>query len=291
MNGVNAESVSNAPGQLTAVSLATDLIYTAGVLLFARWLIRTSLGRNALVDAPSRRNRMPPYVAFAVFAVWYLGAFVLQASWRLLIHLTSPVQEALADNLAYCLMSALIVAAIVVVARFTFARGVRGFGLRPRTMGRDFGWACVDLFAVWPIVLAAIVATLFVGKLIEGPDFEIPEHAGLDMITQSGSLALQVVVTVLAVVVAPVVEEMVFRGLIQTTLRSYTRRPWFAIAATAAIFASVHANGTHWPALFILAMGLGYAYEHSGSLLRPMFMHALFNGITIVAALLQPLPA
>jgi membrane protease YdiL (CAAX protease family) len=34
-------------------------------------------------------------------------------------------------------------------------------------------------------------------------------------------------------------------------------------------------------------MGLGYSYEKSGSLLRPIFMHALFNGITIAAALLE----
>jgi membrane protease YdiL (CAAX protease family) len=48
-----------------------------------------------------------------------------------------------------------------------------------------------------------------------------------------------------------------------------------------------HPNREHWPALFVLAMGLGYAYEKSGSLFRPIIMHAIFNGIMIAATLLQ----
>jgi len=44
---------------------------------------------------------------------------------------------------------------------------------------------------------------------------------------------------------------------------------------------------SHWPSLFILALGLGYAYERSGSLLRSIFMHALFNAINIAGVLTQ----
>ena len=40
-------------------------------------------------------------------------------------------------------------------------------------------------------------------------------------------------------------------------------------------------------ALFMLAMGLGYTYEKSGSLLQPIFMHALFNGVTVASALAE----
>ncbi len=47
---------------------------------------------------------------------------------------------------------------------------------------------------------------------------------------------------VLAVVVAPVVEEMLFRGLFQTMIRSYLGRPWPAIAITSLLFASIHEN-------------------------------------------------
>ena len=85
--------------------------------------------------------------------------------------------------------------------------------------------------------------------------------------------------------------KMIFRGLFQTMIRSYLGRPWPAIMLTSALFAAVHGNATHWPALFVLSVGLGYAYEKSGSLFRPIFMHALFNGISILGALIDSKPA
>ncbi|MHC4216494.1 MAG: CPBP family glutamic-type intramembrane protease [Planctomycetota bacterium] len=60
---------------------------------------------------------------------------------------------------------------------------------------------------------------------------------------------------------------------------------WLAIICTSIIFASIHANLTHWPALFMLSMCLGYAYEKSGSIIRPIFIHIIFNAIRIITAI------
>ena len=275
------------PQQLTVATLVTDAIYAAGVFVFAKWLISTSLGRKALADSPSRRNRMPPYTPFIPLAIWLLGTATVQSFAHPIVDNLGGWQQTFLDNLVYCLGALITVAVILLIAQFTFARGLRGFGLRARTLPRDFGWACVDLLAVWPIVLAMIVVTVAIGKAIVGEEFEIPQHMGLELIMESASPLLQILIVVLAIVIAPLVEEMLFRGMIQTTLRSYFGRPWLAVIATSAMFASVHANGTHWPALFALAMGLGYSYEKSGSLFRPIFMHALFNGTTIAAALAE----
>jgi len=285
---VNPESVPDEPKQLTAAALVMDLIFMAGVLLFAKWLLGTSLGRKALVDTPPRRNRMALYAPFLPFAIWLMGTALLQAISRGLVGTLAGWQGVFLDNLVYCVGAAITIAVILLVARFTFARGLRGFGLRPATIPGDLGWACVDLLAVWPIVLAMIVITMAIGKALLGQEFEIPQHMGLEMITESGVIPLKVLIIFLAVVIAPAVEEMLFRGLIQTMFRTYSGRPWLAIVATSALFASVHENGTHWPALFVLGMGLGYSYEKSGSLFRPIFMHALFNGTTIAAALAEP---
>jgi membrane protease YdiL (CAAX protease family) len=280
--------VSDEPQQLTVATLVTDAIYTIGVFIFAKWLIGTSLGRRALADSPTRRNRMPAYTPFIPFGIWLFGTATIQSLAHEIIGSLGGWRETFLDNLIYCLGALITVAVILLIAQFTFARGLRGFGLRPRTIPRDLGWAWVDLLAVWPIVLAMIVVTVAIGKALVGEDFEIPQHMGLEIITESASPLLQILIVVLAVAIAPLVEEMLFRGMIQTTLRSYLGRPWLAVIATSAMFASVHANGTHWPALFALAMGLGYSYEKSGSLFRPIFMHALFNGTTILAALLEP---
>jgi membrane protease YdiL (CAAX protease family) len=171
--------------------------------------------------------------------------------------------------------------------------------------------------------MAALVLTIYVGRLIWGPQFDLGRHEELELIRQYSQLPLQISVFVVAVVMAPILEELLFRGMLQTMLRSLwrpapilksgaARAPgcqeqltplpgacytvkigagcgavgvWLSIAAGAALFAIAHANTGHWPALFILGVCLGYAYEKSGSLLRPIFIHSIFNAIMVVSAL------
>jgi membrane protease YdiL (CAAX protease family) len=155
---------------------------------------------------------------------------------------------------------------------------------------------------------AALLLTLYVGKLIWGADYQIEPHDALESITQYSQLSVRILIVVVAVAAAPVVEELVFRGMLQTMIRSYLaarRSPlaaqgtgyeegaaersgaWPAIIISSALFASIHAIPAHWPALFVLGVCLGYSYEKSGSLLRPFFIHSFFNAITVTVALSQ----
>ena len=157
--------------------------------------------------------------------------------------------------------------------------------MRLRTVPRDLVMAALRLLAVWPLVLAAIVVIQVIGRMLTGPGYEIPQHEALKELSEAPQPFLRAMLIFAAVVVAPLQEEMLFRGLLQTTIRSYIGRPWIAIAVTSAAFAMVHADNAHWPALFVLATGLGYGYEKSGSLFQPIFMHAMFNGVAIASAL------
>jgi membrane protease YdiL (CAAX protease family) len=260
-------------------------LVVVGVALFAMWLARTSLGRRALAGAKPRRHRMTPLTMFIPFIVWFLGPALLQSAVLLIARPVKGWRFAFVANVIICLGSLAAVAVSLVLVQRNFARGLKGWGLRPRTIPRDFGVAVIDLLAIWPLVLAMIVVVMTVGKALRGPDYQIPQHEELELLTTSTRLSLRILVILLAVVVAPLVEEVLFRGLLQTMIRSYIQRPWLSITITAGVFAAVHQNPEHWPALFVLALGLGYAYENSGSLWQPIFMHALFNGLTIASAL------
>jgi uncharacterized protein len=282
--------------QLTETFTVDHLFTLIGVVIFSTWLVRTSLGRKSLVDSPPRRNSLPPYLPFLPFFLWLLGTVVAQSLIVSFIRPVEGVQKVIQDNLVFTAVALLTAFGLILpLASIHFARGLKGFGLRLRTIPKDLGAAFVHLLAVWPLVLAAIVATMWIGQLISyfssGRDFEMPKHEALQMMTEYSSVSLSVLLALLAVVVAPLVEEMVFRGLFQSMLRSYLERPWLAIVLTSVLFAFVHGNATHWPALFTLSMGLGYAYEKSGSLLRSMFMHAMFNGVAILGAVLESQPS
>jgi membrane protease YdiL (CAAX protease family) len=280
--------VSNGVEQPTTILTPMHGLIVVGVALFATWLARTSLGHRALAGSKPRRHRVAPVTLFIPFLVWFFGPVLLQLAAQPIIGSVKGWRFAFAANVVMCLGSLAAVAVTLLLVRHEFVRGVPGWGLRLRTIPRDFGVALVDLLAVWPLVLVMIVLVMTIGKMLQGPTYEIPRHEELQLLTTSTRLSLQILIIILAVVVAPLVEEMLFRGLLQTLIRSHLQRPWPSVALTAGMFAVVHVqNPEHWPALFVLAMGLGYAYEKSGSLWQPIFMHALFNGLTIASVLTE----
>lgn len=264
--------------------MADIIPVAAGVAVFAWWLLNTSLGRTSLVQSKPRRNRMGFLVPFAVFFVWLLTGGLLSEIFKPLARRLDESEASFLIGTLGALGSLVVIALILFVARMAFARGLKGLGLNVRTVPRDLGRAFMTLLAVWPLVAAAMSLTTLVMKVLD-ENFEIPQHEALRVITHSNSASLQTLMIVLAVAIAPLIEELLFRGLFQTMIRSYVGRPWPAIVIASILFAVIHRDAEHWPALFVLALGLGYSYEKSGSLLRPIFMHAMFNGLSILSAL------
>ncbi len=81
------------------------------------------------------------------------------------------------------------------------------------------------------------------------------------------------------VVGAPVVEELVFRGLILSGL-AQRLGPGLALVFSSLAFAWLHFEyPPAVPVLFVLAMILGLLRQRSGSLLPPLLLHALNNGL------------
>lgn len=92
---------------------------------------------------------------------------------------------------------------------------------------------------------------------------------------------------VAAVIVAPLVEETVFRGFIYGVLKRFTDG-FFAAICSSLLFAVVHLHvGSMFP-LAALALVFCLAYEVTGSLAVPMIMHGIFNGTSILTMILFP---
>jgi membrane protease YdiL (CAAX protease family) len=83
---------------------------------------------------------------------------------------------------------------------------------------------------------------------------------------------------VLIVVLAPLAEELLFRGWIYTALRQSCGFS-VALIASASLFALAHWENTHLYALAVLPVGfaLGYVRERTGSTRASTLFHAVFN--------------
>jgi membrane protease YdiL (CAAX protease family) len=96
--------------------------------------------------------------------------------------------------------------------------------------------------------------------------------------------------TSMAVLLAPVQEELVYRGMLQSACVAATGRVWLGVIITSAIFAAAHvAGGAGVPwyaavALFSLATCMGLAFERTGRLGVSIGMHITFNLVNVVLA-------
>ncbi|MCA1963461.1 MAG: CPBP family intramembrane metalloprotease [Prosthecobacter sp.] len=99
--------------------------------------------------------------------------------------------------------------------------------------------------------------------------------------------AAKALLAVSAVLIAPLVEEIVFRGFIYAVIKRHTDGIYAAFCSSL-LFAIVHLHvGTLIP-LALLALFFCRVYERTGSLLLPMVLHGLFNGTSLAVMLFFP---
>lgn len=80
----------------------------------------------------------------------------------------------------------------------------------------------------------------------------------------------------LAIITAPLAEELFFRGMLYPIFKKQFS-PRLANLITALIFAFIHGNFLSFLPLFLISLLLVNAYERTGSLKTPFLFHALFN--------------
>jgi len=102
--------------------------------------------------------------------------------------------------------------------------------------------------------------------------------------TETENPAFRALVALTAIVVAPVVEETIFRGFFYGVLKRYTDAP-FAAVITGLFFAIMHLHVGSLVPLWVLALILCAAYEFTGCLLVPIVLHSAFNTTSIALML------
>jgi CAAX protease family protein len=144
------------------------------------------------------------------------------------------------------------------------------FGLTGVRIGKALKWMAIAYAGYW--ALAVLWA-----QLIDLPDEDkLPESLGVD----ESTLAL-VAVCVLVTVIAPIAEEVFFRGYFFGALRNW-RGPWPAALLTGLVFGAIHigsADVEFLVPLAILGVMLCILRWRSGSLLPCIALHALNNAL------------
>lgn len=145
--------------------------------------------------------------------------------------------------------------------------------VRPRHWG-PLGVVWLGSYGIlitYQVVLALLEqAGINVGRLTEGNPLPVDSN---------GNIALIAVLGLAVVVIAPITEELFFRGLIFRGLRGYWRLlP--ALAVSGLLFGAFHGNISVLVPFTFVGVLFAWGFERSGSLWIPITAHALVNGVS-----------
>lgn len=168
---------------------------------------------------------------------------------------------------------------------FHFA-GIQGrelFGLHWRRAPALLSLSLLFYLAALPLLwFYSALYQIFLQQL--GHDFYLQDVA--QVLTAPAPWPVRTELFFIVIIVAPVFEEIIFRGILLPFFVSRTGLlP--GIALVSLLFAGLHWHLPSFLPLFLLSAMFSLAYARTRSLLVPMGMHVAFNGVTVVLLLLM----
>lgn len=206
-----------------------------------------------------------------LWSFWGLQMLALPSVISLLVLFFAPGMNVAEQNFLYLAFSFLVVSAIML--RF-LRQSLKVFLARPFYALR---WAGISYILYWLSYLAlSFLLTTFV------PAFQnVNDNTVFTLYQENSTLT-----TIGVVLLAPITEELLYRGVIFGTFHSRSR--FAAYALSCAVFSAVHVVGYigQWDALTLslcflqyipAGLCLAWAYERSGTILSPILIHIAVN--------------
>jgi len=293
-----------------------DLEFTLNALMSwcvvsaAGWVIlaiRFYQGKPFLRYEPRRE---PPWGLgdlFVVLCIIFVPQMLVAKAFQPLMIPGTPAGEVLKQVLQWnALVSVISVFGVVAYLQFRPGASLGDVGIRVNRIAYQVGLGVACFLLIGPLVYGLQFVLV---QLLEIPS----EHPLIELVKEdAGAFRLSAFT---AVIMAPISEELLFRGLLQGWLERLTlfdadsesfllgfrptddeddqlwqesqggSRPvtWMPIIVSSAVFAALHfSHGPDPIPLFVLAVALGYVYQRTQRLLPCIIIHMCLNGMTML---------
>ena len=156
------------------------------------------------------------------------------------------------------------------------------FGFNRKNTGRCL---LLGLATGLGLVLIAMALALMSSVLIQAFGDQVEPQKLVKLIAEESAkqenIGPLIFFVVMAVAVAPVAEEILFRGILYPAIKQIGY-PRVAAIGTALLFALFHVNLLTFASLTVVALGLIALYEFTDNLLAPITAHAVFNASNLI---------
>lgn len=265
--------------------IAVGALILAAIAVYCRYFQRLAIqGPKTRPDLLALPEMMTAVVVMGLFGFSVLARFFGGKEGAApALPANIPIEKFLLQSMAMAAMPAI---AIIVMLLARGGRIGNVFGLGKVGLFRAIGVGfCLAILAL-PLTYAAKAITVYLSASQEAPQALVQKFSSA---AQGNDGRLMGLIALSAIVVAPLTEEIIFRGTLYPMLSRFLGRGPAALAA-ALFFGLVHDTYADLPGLVVLALCFTLAYEVTGSLLVPIFMHATFNGISLVVMWWQVRP-
>ncbi len=225
----------------------------------------------------------------AVFAIYLVGSFVIPL-------LLAPLQKVMSLT-AFFGWSQLIKSGAIAALLYLYLRTVPGIKAvwkdSPSPIARDFWIGVCTWFVAFPLV--AVIGQIFDMLLYYFLHVETYEQNAVQFLKMMLHSPVLLSVALIAILIAaPVIEELMFRGCLQSWLRRHLGAK-AAILLSALCFALFHfafsqsyGNLSIIVTLFGFSCFLGFIYEKQGSLYASIGLHMAFNTASVLRIVFGP---
>jgi membrane protease YdiL (CAAX protease family) len=236
--------------------------------------------------APTSHSDFP---SIWVSAIWIILFFVAQLLFGLLALI---VAVALADDMKLAMSKLTDVSYIalptiwgLVASNAAISLGLWAY-LRSDDRFAKIGfmrWSRISLVKTIALAVAVIAGGLafnYVYSEYIFPDVEMQKQLKELFAAIPKTLPNNILLFLAVAIFAPLLEEFLFRGLLQNSLMPMMPAA-AAILLSAAIFAGVHMDKMAFAPIFVLGAAFGYLYHVTGSLRVCILMHMINNGAAL----------
>ena len=262
-----------------AAEIFEGLLVLSGIILAWRLVWRPGAAYTENRQLPTWACSGADFLTFLLFTIgfWFFGG-VLGA----LIIKTHAFSNVLTDDTKMIVASAasqLGMLAGVAAYALTYPAA---FALTRLDVRRSLLTGGATFLIAQPFVYGAGFVWLGVLKLLHLP---VEKQPAIELFTRTKGYGWLAFLIIVAAVMAPVAEEMIFRAGFFRYLRTRIPRG-LAFIAPACLFAALHQNLASFGQLVALAVVFAAAYERTGQIGTSIVAHALFNLNTVLLLLL-----
>ena len=261
------------------VGISADIVIIGSII---RGRVNWGLGQQRLKDRP-----WSVYDGIHLLAVigTMLAALVLIGQ---ITNLCGIVPEKSAEPVLLLIETLLIQGGTLITIEYLRRRNhatlTTGFLTKPHSTRKNL---TLGLFFYLAIIPPVAISALLSNELLQFFNIPVESQEILKGLSDPSSpFWLRSYLILMAVVFAPLLEELTFRG-IALPLTAKHASPILSVIAVSVLFAFIHGHLPAFIPLFLVAVGFSSAYIYTGSILVPITMHALFNGVNLIVFFLH----